>query len=153
MDFPIIFETIAAKNLYDCFENYQKINDKQGNKDFKCSKCNNSSITMKFILLDLPPVLIINLKRVGEKTSYLNDIDIPLNLNMSELIKNVNNNSIYELRGFIKHSGNANGGHNYAFCKNMFDDKNLDKIYLLCYIKKGLVVDDAEILKEITDSF
>ena len=124
---------------------------------------------MKFILLELPPVLMINLKRVGEKTSYLYDIDIPLSLNMSEIIKNGNNNSIYELKGFIKHSGNELGGHNYAFCKNMFDDKwyeyndsncnevdvnkNLDKIFLLCYIKKGFDANDAELLKEITDSF
>ena len=169
LDFPIIFDTEIAKNLYDCFENYQKINDKRGNYDFKCSKCEHNSLTMNFILLELPPVLIINLKRVGEKTSYLYDIDIPLNLNMKEILKNVNNDSIYELRGFIKHSGNEYGGHNYAFCKNMFDDKwyeyndsycneidvnkNLDKIFLLCYIKKGFDVDDAEILKEITDSF
>jgi ubiquitin C-terminal hydrolase len=39
------------------------------------------------------------------------------------MIKYVKNYSIYELRGFIKHNGNEKSGHNYAFCKNMFDDK------------------------------
>ena len=166
LDFPIIFESKSVKNLKECFENYQKINTC---KDYECSKCNKKTINMRFIFLELPPVLIINLKRVGEKTSYLYDLGIPLQLNLGEIIKNSNNNcSIYELRGFIKHSGNENFGHNYAFCKNMFDDKwyeyndsycheiddinkNLDKIFFLCYIKVGF--DNVDYLKKIADSF
>ena len=83
---------------------------------------------------------------------------------MSKLIRKIKNNSIYELRGFIKHSGNENSGHNYSFCKYMFDDKwyeyndsscfavegehELDKIFFLCYIKVGNDIENIEYLKK-----
>jgi hypothetical protein len=102
---------------------------------------------------------------VGEKNVYNNDIEIPLQLNMKEIIKNFKNNSIYELRGYIKHLGDEKSGHNYAICKNMFDDKwyeyndsicnpcepNLQRIFFLCYIKIGSDVENIEYLKKIVD--
>ena len=51
-------------------------------------------------------VLLINLTRVAEKISIIYDIDIPENLDKIEIIKNEKNNSIYELRLFIKHGEN-----------------------------------------------
>jgi ubiquitin C-terminal hydrolase len=108
------------------------------------------------------------LKRVGERKAYFNDIKIPLQLDMEKIIKRTKINSIYELRGFIKHSGNENSGHNFAFCKNMFDDKwyeyndsccipiegkpTFDKIFLLCYVKVGSDIQNVHYLKEIADS-
>ena len=170
LDFPIISsESKCLKNLEDCFENFQKINDVSGDENFICSKCGECTLNLQFILIELPPILIINLKRVGEKNVYYNDIDIPFHLNMSKIIKNKCNNSIYELKGFIKHNGTEKGGHNYAFCKNMYDDEwyeyndsfcraiesnpDLDKIFLLCYIKIGNEIEDVYNLKQITDSF
>ena len=118
-----------------------------------CSKCNKLGRSQQCILVELPPVLMINLKRVGEQSSYFNEIEIPFQLDMEKLIKNCKNYSIYELRGFIKHDGDEKSGHNYAFCRNMFDDKwykyndsvcslinnepKLDKIFFLFYIKVG----------------
>ena len=87
---------------------------------------------------------------------------------MEKLIKRTKINSIYELRGFIKHLGDESSGHNYSFCKNMFDDKwyeyndsycipiegepILDKIFLLCYVKVGSDIQDVYYLKKIMDS-
>ena len=165
LDFPIVSEKKLVKNLEECFENYQMIKNLKN----ECSKCNKSDQSQHFTLLELPPVLIINLKRVGENVAYFNEIDIPFQLDMEKIIKKVKNISIYELRGFIKHLGDENSGHNFAFCKNMFDDKwykyndsncnlingepQLDKIFLLCYIQVGSDVDNIEYLKKIIDSF
>ena len=44
--------------------------DKKCNKDFKCSKYRRSSISMKFILLELLLFLLINLKRIGDKIFF-----------------------------------------------------------------------------------
>lgn len=163
LDFPIISEKGLIKNLEECFENYQMTR----NLSDKCSKCHKFKLSQQFIILELPPVLIINLKRVGEETAYFNEIDIPFYLSMKKIIKNLKNNLIYELRGFIKHSGDENSGHNYAFCKNMFDDKwykyndnicnslenepELDKIFFLCYIQVGNDVESTEYLKLIIE--
>ena len=161
LDFPIVSEKGVIETLEECFSNYQEEKELED----ECSKCHNNKINQRFYLFELPPVLIINLKRVGEKSAYFNDIKIPFQLDMSKLIRKIENNSIYELRGFIKHSGNENSGHNYSFCKNMFDDKwyeyndssclavegepELDKIFFLCYIKVGNDVENIEYLKKI----
>ena len=159
LDFPIVSTKGNVNSLEKCFENYQImkfIGD--------CSECHEEQLYQHYILLELPPVLIINLKRAGETMAYFNDIDIPDHLEMDKLIKYKNNSSIYELRGFIKHSGDENFGHNYAFCKNMFDDlwyeyndsycspingkPSLDKIFLLCYVKVGSDIQDIYYLNE-----
>ncbi len=163
LDFPIITKNGKIDNLEECFSNYQKTQ-----LIGECSECNEEKLYQHYILLELPPILIINLKRVGETKAYFNDIDIPYKLEMDKLKIYKNNNSIYELRGFIKHSGNENSGHNYAFCKNIFDDlwyeyndsycspikgnPNLDKIFLLCYAKVGCDVQDILYLKEMMKS-
>lgn len=165
LDFPIITEKGCINSLLECFENYQNIKILHD----KCDKCHNSELNQQLIILELPPVLIINLKRVGESSAYFNEIDIPHQLDMEKIIKNIKINSIYELRGFIKHSGNENSGHNYAFCKNMFDEKwyeyndsrcslidnepELNKIFFLCYIKVGCEDESIEYLKKIIESF
>ena len=159
LDFPIVSTKGNVDSLEKCFENYQ-ITKFIG----ECSECHEDQLYQHYILLELPPVLIINLKRAGETMAYFNDIDIPDHLEMDKLIKYKNNSSIYELRGFIKHSGDENFGHNYAFCKNMFDDlwyeyndsycspingkPSLDKIFLLCYVKVGSDIQDIYYLKE-----
>ena len=163
LDFPIVTENGFIKSLEECFENYQKVKSLQ---DY-CSKCQKFGLNQHCILLELPPILIINLKRVGEQSSYFNDIEIPFQLDMEKLIKYNKNYSFYELRGFIKHKGDENSGHNYAFCKNMFDDKwyiyndnncslinnepKLDKIFFLCYIKVGSDAENIYYLNQIID--
>jgi len=164
LDFPIISDNGYVKSLEECFTNFQM----KKSLDDDCSKCHKYEISQQFIFLELPPVLIINLKRVGERSAYFNEIEILFQLDMKQIIKKVKINSIYELRGFIKHSGNENSGHNFAFCKNMFDDKwyeyndsfcrpinnepELDRIFFLCYVRVGSDVEDIIYLKKIIES-
>ena len=165
LDFPVIKENGFIESLEECFENYQKVKPLEDN----CSKCQKFGLIEHSILLELPPILIINLKRVAEQNAYFNEIEIPFRLDMEKLIKYIKNYSIYELRGFIKHNGDEKSGHNYAFCKNMFDDKwyeyndkkcspiinepKLDKIFFLCYIKVGNDDENIYYLNQIIDLF
>jgi len=164
LDFPIITQNSEVKSLEECFFNYQMVKSLTN----ECSECNNDKLSQHFTILELPPILIINLKRVGEGDAHFNDIEIPFQLDMEKLIKNSKINSIYELRGFIKHLGDEISGHNYSFCKNMFDDKwyeyndsncipingkpTMDRIFLLCYAKVGCDIQDVYYLKRIMDS-
>ena len=164
LDFPIISEKTEVKNLEECFNNYQMIKS----ITFECSECKKKNSSQNFTIMELPPILMINLKRVGEGKAHFNEIEIPFQLDMEKLIKRTKINSIYELRGFIKHLGDESSGHNYSFCKNMFDDKwyeyndsycipiegepILDKIFLLCYVKVGSDIQDVYYLKKIMDS-
>lgn len=161
LDFPISTEKGPVESLEQCFENFQAEKELED----ECTKCHSTKIVQNFIIYELPPVLMINLKRIGENTAYLNEVKIPFKLNMGKIIHKIENNSIYELRGFIKHEGDENSGHNFSFCKNMFDNKwyeyndsncipingepKLDKIFFLCYIKIGSDVDNVEYLKQI----
>ena len=167
-DFPIVSKKKNVENLEECFYNFQEINDLTNKDNFNCSNCNELTLNIQFIILELPPILMINLKRVGENQSYYHDIEIPFELEMDKIIKNSNITSIYELRGFIKHDGTERAGHNYAFCKNMFDEKwyeyndsncraingipSLEKIFFLCYIKIGCEMNHIDYLKEIVDN-
>ena len=163
LDFPIVTTNGSVKSLEECFDNYQK------SKDVKdtCSKCKGLGMTYKCILLELPPVLIINLRRVGEQLTYYNEIEIPKKLDMKKIIKHSTSvsNSTYELRGFIKHNGDEKLGHNYAFCKNMFDDNwyeynddkcisvkgklDFNRIFFLCYIKEDINEENIKYLDKI----
>ena len=165
IDFPIVTVDGKVKSLEECFDNYQK--SKTVNET--CIKCGSLGTIHKSIFLDLPPVLIINLKRVGEQSAYFNEIDIPHKLDIARIIKNFRDvsNSSYELRGFIKHEGDEKSGHNYAFCKNMFNNRwyeyndsncrcienepNMDKIFFLCYIKLGKDTEKINFIEEIID--
>ena len=74
-----------------------------------------------FIAISLPKVLIINFKRIGEGNYYNHNVEI-----LEELkIRNLVDNEFYEytLIGFIKHYGDGYSGHNFAICKNFFDNK------------------------------
>ena len=165
LDFAIVNANGNIKSLEECFDNYQKIRDVKDT----CNRCKSFGVTHEYILLELPPVLMINLKRVGEQSTYYNEIEIPQKLDMRKIIKSSVKafTSIYELRGFIKHEGDEKSGHNYAFCKNMFDDKwyeynddkcrdvygepNLNKIFFLCYIKIGSDFENIDYLEEISN--
>ena len=165
LDLPIMHENICMKSLEECLQKYQI----KKNLKVDCLKCKKIGLKQNFKILELPPVFMISLKRVGEGKAYLNEIEIPFKINIKKIIKDIeNNNYIYELRGFIKHSGDEKSGHNFAFCKNMFDGKwyeyndrncilidgipKLDRIFFLCYINIEKDVENIKYLKKIIDS-
>ena len=123
LDFPIKDEDKSLSTLSECFEYYLKKRDT--NKNLKCKFCKNVLLESQISLLTIPSLLIINLKRAGDNQVYYHNIAIPFELKMNLLIKNniEDKNSKYELIGFIKHIGDNISGHNFSFCKNMFDNK------------------------------
>ena len=125
LDFPIINKSEKINSLEQCFEIYQKPKDKSNQKEYYCQICKLNKIYSQTKILKLPPIIVINLKRVGDNQVYYHNITIPFELDMNLLIKNdiEDSNNIYELIGFIKHLGDNISGHNYSFCKNMFDNK------------------------------
>ena len=115
--------TTKLKSLEQCINSYLYTKDKKDDKDFSCSTCGRRTLSHVISLVKLPPILIINLKRVGEEVVYSHDIDIPFNLKTQCIEKLRKFNMEYELIGFIKHYGSADDGHNIAYSKNIFDQK------------------------------
>jgi ubiquitin C-terminal hydrolase len=112
-------------NLEDCIKNFCKNEEVE---NYKCDSCKNTGIAVKrMTIFQLPPKLIIQLKRFNGKNKHkINDlIKFPLNdLDMSiaqNEIKQINKK--YNLYATINHSGSLNGGHYVAHCKNLIDKK------------------------------
>ena len=156
LDFPIVNKTEIINSLEMCFEIYQEPKDKSNQKGYSCKICKLNKMYSQTKILKIPPIIVINLKRVGDNQVYYHNITIPFELKMNLLIKNdiEDKNSTYELIGFIKHLGDNISGHNYSFCKNMFDNKwyeyndsnvfevkndepSTDNAFLFFYQKKG----------------
>ena len=120
---PIIDGKTKLNSLEQCINCYLFTKDKKGDKDFVCSYCGRRTISHVMSLVKLSPILIINLKKVGDNSLYTHDVDIPFRLKTRDIEKLKKFNMEYELIGFIKHYGSANDGHNIAYTKNIFDQK------------------------------
>ena len=110
-------------SLEQCFNCYLITKDQKGLPGFDCSRCNNKLLSFSTNIIKLPQILIINLKRVGEKYIYCHEIKIPFIFSTDSIDKLNHINKKYELIGFIKHYGNEINGHNVAYSKNLFDSK------------------------------
>ena len=123
LNLPIVNRNnIKIYGLKESIQYYQEKIFHINEKDFFCKKCNVFYVSTQSILISLPKILIINLKRVGEKDFYSHNLDIPMSLSSREISVNSNDeNFVYELTGYIKHYGGAKSGHNIAICQNFFD--------------------------------
>ena len=110
-------------DLVQCINSFLYTKDKKGQEGFECSNCRKKCLSHVISIIKLPPILIINLKRVGEQNIYNHDINIPFIFKTNNIEKLKKFNMEYELIGFIKHFGNEKNGHNVAFTKNIFDKK------------------------------
>ena len=106
---------------------------------------------VKIYFYELPPVLIISLKRFNNSIRKNKDVVLLEEyINLDNLCKTKNNN--YELYGINLHTGNLNSGHYMAAVKNngwyLFNDMSVSKInfsdlrtnyqaYCLFYRKKN----------------
>ena len=86
-DFPIVSKEKEVESLKECFDNFQELNDATNKENFNCTNCGKFTLNLQFIILELPPILMINLKRVGENKSYYHDIEIPFGLEMDKILK------------------------------------------------------------------
>ena len=123
LDLPLLDEKNKFKSLEQCLNCYLITKDQKGIPGFDCSNCKKNLLSYLTHIIKLPQILIINLKRVGEKYIYCHEIEIPFTLRTNLIDKLNKINKIYELIGFIKHYGNEIDGHNIAYSKNYFDNK------------------------------
>ena len=139
---PITKET---NNLNDCIEEFKKGETLDDKNRWKCDKCNELVNGYKWYEIQkYPKYMTFYLKRFinadGRYIKNSKSIDIPLNIKI-----NKNN---YELRSYIYHSGNINGGHYINYTKfnnklyvlndnsvseNNFNSRNEGYIYM--YVK------------------
>ena len=163
------FQIISVLNLPIVDRNNKKINGLKeaikyyqekvyhiNEKDFYCKKCNVFQISTQSILISLPKILIINLKRIGEKDFYSHNLEIPMNFESKDIAVNSNGENLqYELNGFIKHYGGAKSGHNIAICNNFFDsiwyeydDSRVKSIY-----NSKNYIDNKKLIIDLTNAF
>ena len=120
LDLPIISENgTPIESLVDAIQNFEK------EKKNKCS-CGSSYMKSKTVIYTLPEIFIIHLQRSnlrGHSTHFVNfKNEISFNEKLlSELNPKYRDNN-YELVGVINHHGSQNGGHNFSYCKNFFDN-------------------------------
>ena len=118
-------------NLEDCLKHFCELEEIE---DYSCDRCKNKGNALKKMsIFQLPPKLIIQLKRFsknkefrGRGNSKIDDlIKFPLiNLDMSIVENEIKPITYkYNLYATVNHSGGLNGGHYVANCKNLIDGK------------------------------
>lgn len=157
-------EKQPLSTLYDCLDKFHKIEILQ-DYAFNCSHCskkNIKSVSKKFVINKLPPVLTFQLKRfshnlngASEKLNHF--VEFPRYLNMKNYLDFAKSSEsfdlIYELFAVISHDGTVDSGHYVSFCKVTsdvwikFNDADVqqvpeedvlkEKAYLLFYIVRS----------------
>lgn len=116
--------------IFDCLDEYIKdellINENQWYNEEKNVK-QDVKKNIKFCIL--PDVLIFSFKRLNQINSKKNMmIEVPFDINLQKYCAIPLSNSEYELKSICNHSGNAYGGHYYAYVKYdkwmCYDDEN-----------------------------
>ena len=132
-------------SIYDCFDAFSKEEKLDKENLWDCENCKKKvQATKNAMLYDLPPILIIHLKRFKQKMFYhystskkIKDfVTYPIEgLDLSRFVETQNKTQAkYNLYGVTNHWGETNGGHYVAVCKNpiekiwvYFDDNKLYK--------------------------
>ena len=131
--------------LKDCLDTYTAIEKLDCDNSWKCDKCKcNVEPERKIMLWESSDVLIILLKRF--KDGRKNDvyIEFPISLSMGDYTINYSDNSSeYTLSGMCIQSGNLNGGHYYAICKN-----NLDNSWRIYNDSNVSEISESDVLKQ-----
>jgi len=116
-------------NLEDCLKFFCELEEVG---DYNCENCKTKTIALKKMsIFQLPPKLIIQLKRFNSKKKSLinigGKIDDLIKFPLTNLDMSVTQNEIkpitdkFNLYATVNHSGGLNGGHYVANCKNLID--------------------------------
>jgi ubiquitin C-terminal hydrolase len=138
-------------NIYDCLDHFVKPEILDGDNKYYDEDTKEYVIATKKIQIWNPPkILIIHIKRFQfiVSSSKKNDfISYPLdNLNLSKYCVGYEKyNSKYNLYGISCHTGTSNGGHYYAYCKNLNNNwyKYNDSSVKLVSNKNDVITRDA----------
>lgn len=122
-------------SLKDCIELYTSTQRLDGdNMLYNEITKKKEVVYKKNSFFTTPNILVIDIRRyINHRKKNYTYIDIPLyNLDLEEFMDGYRNDSnIYDLYGVCNHSGSLNGGHYYAYIKNMngkwylFDDNTI----------------------------
>jgi len=116
-------------NLEDCLKFFCELEEVD---DYNCENCKTKTIALKKMsIFQLPPKLIIQLKRFNSKNrnsrSRGGKIDELIKFPLTNLDMSFTQNEIkpltdkFNLYATVNHSGGLNGGHYVANCKNLID--------------------------------
>jgi ubiquitin C-terminal hydrolase len=149
---PIMMEQNCT--IKRCIEEYCNTELLNGENQYARTRDSDSKIDANkdIYFYELPPVLIISLKRFNNNNRKNKDVVVlEENINLDNLCCSNNNNN-YELYGINLHTGNVGSGHYMAAIKNknwyLFNDMSVTKIkfselrtnyqaYCLFYRKKN----------------
>ena len=139
-------------HLYDCLDNYTSI---ETNVKHKKNDSDTNTYNKQIQFWSLPDTFIVMIKRYDNFLNKKNDvINFPIkDLNMYKYCIGYNNDEyVYDLFAISNHSGGIQGGHYWAYCKNLdgnwynFNDESVSPIdesklvspqaYCLFYKKK-----------------
>jgi ubiquitin C-terminal hydrolase len=136
---------ITQLSIQECIDDFQKIELLDEKNKWFCDKCKKYVLAHKWLkIYKYPKYMTFQIKRFinsnGKFIKNNNSINIPIELNM--------NNNIYELRSYIHHDGNINGGHYvnntkfnnkyYLLNDNNVNETNLNNknyAYIYLYVK------------------
>ena len=128
----------VEQSLYDCIELYCKKEAMVGDNAWFNDKLNKKQdVNRGIIFWSLPEILIIDLKRWGERGQKIHTlVSAPLNnADFTTFVQGYNKQSyLYDLFGVYNHSGGSLGGHYTACVKNAngkwytFNDTNVSEI-------------------------
>ena len=115
-------KTERKLDIFDCFKEYESIEELSGQNKIYCNHCNHfSNALTQNEIYKAPNVLILIINR-GKGNYFECDLDFQMKLNISQFAKDPNSPKIYDLIGIISHLGESSmEGHFIAYCKH-FDD-------------------------------
>lgn len=108
------------KTLYECIQDF--IDSSFAQQEMYCNHCTQTAVTSRKVeIWKLPPVLIINLKRIDEEPGPV--LDYPVyGLDMSKLVSGpFKHPPKYELFAFVKQPIHQNGKYS-SVCRNRMND-------------------------------
>ena len=110
-----------TNTIYDAIDSYKNYNLNDDNM-WTCDYCKKKVYAnIDIMFTKTSDVFIIQLKKYNNLNKF---IEYPETLDISKYTMNYNNKSSkYNLIGMCIHTGGLNGGHYYAVCKNLIDNK------------------------------
>jgi len=121
----ILTQNQFDKSLYNCLDEYIEKNILDKNNSWICDQCSkNNCPNKKTIFWKLSPIIIFQIKQYTMNKKMNNHIDFPIELNMNKYCININKKeTTYKLSSICVHQGSLGGGHYYADCLNVLDNK------------------------------